>query len=1714
MTTEGCIWVVAGSPWEDVLPRALPPELGWTLVQTSEALEQARLGECRLVLLDPGVPLDAAAEARLMPLLESRGVWLLGAIEPDQYVLNTIERWLALGVETVLEYPPDPKHLAARLAAYQRRQGTALEPRPRAASAAVIGAPPPRLTLQFARTLSTLVQRPGGGLRAEDVGAALSQLVHEHTPTALCSLMRMEEGQLHLVASPQLPPEYVANVLRLDVHAAAGSCGTAAHLRQPIYVEDIERDPRWAEARALALQYGLRACWSVPLISLDDVVVGTFALYFREPRAPLPVEREQLEALVHIAGVSLGSAGGRADSVWGAPASITAFDSERDREVLAVIDASRDLIVEVDLGGRIERANAASYALLGFPPEHLIGLMLSDLAAERDSHTTQQVVELLSRGAWTGTCEQRCRHANGSVVVLSWSLRRSAARGVIVGIARDHTGEQRAAEALFLSEAALHNALRLASLGNWDLDIESGHLRWSEETRALYQGASAPRSEGSVGLELVHAVHPDDRRRVQAYYEDLQHGDPGDGIEYRILRSDGAVRWLMQRGEAVRDPSGQVYRILGVVQDITPFKSRQRQVERLNTLHQFGIDLSTELSKAVSIRRALHRVATLAQQTGLFSSVELLSPEDAQAAVEASQAQTEQVLADLRLQTDDRIAAVLRLRTDEAGGFSAEEAQLLAALARSVGLGLAAIERAQQREAAREALRASEQRFQRVFISAPTGIAVCTQRGEVLLVNPAFCTMAGRSESELQEGPFWVLVDAAEREPLVRAISRLRHGMTELEMLECRLTRPDGSKRWIRAHVSLLGYAPRRECPVVAVIEDFTRRREAEQRLRLSRSLVNIAGHAARLGGWSLRVDNAELSWSEETCAIHEVAIGTVRSLDAALAFCSSEWRMQLLSAFSRCSSEGRSFDIEVPCVTANGRKIWVRVIGQAERRESDDRILRIEGAYQDVTERRLAHEQLQDLAVRLHRALEYIADAFVTLDRDWRFTYVNREAEGIFGASREELIGAHLWSFFPPSADPSSLERLLRSMHEQAPLVLEVFDQRHQAWYEMHSDPSPDGLALRFRDISDSRAANERLRLLESCVEHINDIIIVADAGDGAGTGQSIIYVNDAFVRLTGYSREEAVGRSPIFLHANDADPRELLRIDQALREGRPAKAELLSRVRDGREAWLEVHMTPVADARGRYSHWVAVERDVSERRRTVQALREQATLLDNARDMIVVQGMDRHIRYWNSAAERVYGWLRDQVMDRRADELLFGVDAAVGEEAWVAVLERGEWSGRMVQTRRRGAPITVEAHWSLLRDQQGEPSAVLTISTDISERVDLEQRLAQSQKLEAIGQLTGGIAHDFNNLLTVIIGNSELLSELLVDRPELAELATLVREAGESGAELTNRLLAFARRQALEPKIVRPDQLVSGMRPLLERTLGENVTFRLDTEPNIWNVAIDTAQFESAVLNLSINARDAMPEGGQLRIRVSNVVLDEEFSDLNVDVDPGAYVLVTVSDTGTGMSPQVIERAFDPFFTTKGKHQGTGLGLSMVYGFVRQSGGHIKLHSELGVGTEVRLYLPCTELSSSSALPILLDTLTGEPGGSERILVVEDDEAVRAHACRVLQDLGYVVVMARDGNEALTLLGQDQGVDLLFTDVIMPGGIDGAQLAAEARLSHPELPVLFTSGYTDNAIVHDGRVDSGMQLLHKPYRRQTLARKVRQVLDASMQSDGRAET
>jgi len=382
-----------------------------------------------------------------------------------------------------------------------------------------------------------------------------------------------------------------------------------------------------------------------------------------------------------------------------------------------------------------------------------------------------------------------------------------------------------------------------------------------------------------------------------------------------------------------------------------------------------------------------------------------------------------------------------------------------------------------------------------------------------------------------------------------------------------------------------------------------------------------------------------------------------------------------------------------------------------------------------------------------------------------------------------------------------------------------------------------------------------------------------------------------------------------------------------------------------------------------------------------------------------------------------------------------------------------------------------------------------------------ELDRRLRQAQKMEAIGQLTGGIAHDFNNLLTVILGNAELLVDSLAHQPELRGLAEMSATAAERGAELTGRLLAFARLQALDPRAVEVDRLVDDMSAMLRRTLGEQIGIETVYAKELCRGYVDRGQLEAALLNLCINARDAMADGGHLTIELANAELDEDYAQRHGDVTPGRYLMIAVSDTGTGMTPEVLAHAFEPFFTTKEVGKGSGLGLSMVYGFIKQSEGHVNIYSEPGGGTTVRLYVPCAETEAAVVQDAARDEAA--PGGDETILLVEDDEMVRAFVARQLEGLGYRVLQAVNGQDALTALEREPGIDLLFTDVVMPGGMGGRELAEAAHAMRPDLPVLFTSGYTENAIVHQGRLDAGVHLLNKPYRRTALARKVRLVLD-----------
>ena len=755
-----------------------------------------------------------------------------------------------------------------------------------------------------------------------------------------------------------------------------------------------------------------------------------------------------------------------------------------------------------------------------------------------------------------------------------------------------------------------------------------------------------------------------------------------------------------------------------------------------------------------------------------------------------------------------------------------------------------------------------------------------------------------------------------------------------------------------------------------------------------------------------------------------------------------------------------------------------------------------------DLTQRIEAERAVRELAADLRATFESIDDGFCTLDRDWRFTYANATAERLARRPMGMLIGQRLWDVWPDLAGGEIDERFHRVAQTRATERFAFHYPPYDAWFTIAAYPSRGGITVWFRDVTEEHRREERLRLLEAAVANLNDIIMITEAEPIRGEGPRIVFVNPAFERMTGYAAEEVIGRTPRVLQGKGTNRAELDRVVGALEHWSPVRCELLNYKKDGEEFWLDMDIAPVADPTGWYTHWVAVERDVTERRHVQEQLEQQAQMLAQARDAILMRDMDHRVLYWNRSAERLYGWTREEMLGEPITNRL-DPDPEKFEAAMELLLEDGYWEGQLELRRKDGMRLLVDAVWTLLRHEDGTPRAVLVVNSDITERVALEGKLRQAQRMEAVGQLTGGIAHDFNNLLTVILGNAEMLVDSLHGDEALRGLAGAVVSASERGAELTRRLLAFSRRQALDPKTVDVNQLLASLVQMLRRTLGGEVELVIMAAPGLWNALIDPPQLENAVLNLCLNARDAMPGGGRVVIETENVTFDRESARI-AELLPGEYVMVAVTDTGTGMPPEVLAQAFEPFFTTKEVGAGSGLGLSMVYGFVKQSNGHVKIYSEMGHGTSVKMYIPRAEAPGARSTPA--PEAERLPGGTEHILLAEDDPLVRAHAVRQLRELGYRITVAADGAEALAALQERAPgeVDLLFTDVVMPGGMNGRELAEEAVRLHPGLPVLFTSGYTENAIMQQGRLEPGVMLLQKPYRRRELAAKIRQALEA----------
>jgi PAS domain S-box-containing protein len=603
--------------------------------------------------------------------------------------------------------------------------------------------------------------------------------------------------------------------------------------------------------------------------------------------------------------------------------------------------------------------------------------------------------------------------------------------------------------------------------------------------------------------------------------------------------------------------------------------------------------------------------------------------------------------------------------------------------------------------------------------------------------------------------------------------------------------------------------------------------------------------------------------------------------------------------------------------------------------------------------------------------------------------------------------------------------------------------------------------------------------------------------------------YVSDRFERVFGIKAAEVIGRRRRDLkRADDGDPK--WRAHLAQLEAREPFRNFETTLVDGAGVTRHIMISglPIFDAAGAFQGYRGIGVDLTEIKRHEAAAEQRATVLEatieNLDEGVGLIDGDLRVIAFN---RRLFEYLRlpydSFTPGDPLEKILRGLAAAgeyVGEDPETAVQRRLAYS-------RTGKPVlfdrTTPAGRILeIRTTPIPGGGFVLRYTDVTEARRRDAAVHQTQKMEALGQLTGGIAHDFNNLLTVVIGSAELLRETAEPARQQSMADTILR-AAERGSELAKRLLAFARRQPLAPRTIDVNRLVAGMQGLLQQTLGEHIEVRVAADPKLLPAHADGGQLETAILNLAINARDAMPEGGRLTIETRNVHLERGFVAGAGDPPPGDYVMVAVGDTGTGMTPEVKARAFDPFFTTKDFGKGSGLGLSMVYGFVRQSGGYVTLYSEPGLGTTVKMHFP----PAGGAAPgdDEAHAAAAEPRGSETVLLVEDDALVRGHVGSLLATLGYRTVVAENGAAALALLGGGERIDLVFTDMVMPGGMNGRDLAEAARRLRPGIRILFTSGYTNEMFAASTpAAETDVNFLAKPYRRRELAAKLRALLDA----------
>jgi len=1041
-----------------------------------------------------------------------------------------------------------------------------------------------------------------------------------------------------------------------------------------------------------------------------------------------------------------------------------------------------------------------------------------------------------------------------------------------------------------------------------------------------------------------------------------------------------------------------------------------------------------------------------------------------------------------------------------------EERSLFTELADDIAFALYNMELEEERKRAVAALRESEERYRAVVEDTPVLICRFVPGGEISFVNEAYCKYFAKTPEDLVGQTFLSLIPEADREAVMANISALTVE-SPVRSHEHQVIAPGGEIRWQRWANRALFDALGQIVAYQSIGEDITERKRAEESLRAERDRLRSLMDG--LSATQIGVDIVGVDY--RVISQNQVLLDRFGDLTGKLCY---EGYMGFEEPCDFCpmtkAIEGNRVE-SVELTAADGRSYQLLSAPFPDPDGTVDKVIEV---VVDTTERKRAEEALGQSEERFRAMFETMTSGVAVYEavdngEDFVFKDFNRAGEQIDRAKREDIIGKRVTECFPGVKALGLLEvfqRVWKTGKPQHHPVSLYKDERIIGWREnsIYRLPSGEIVAI-YDDVTERKQAEEALRRLAMIAEQAGEGIAAADL-DG-----NLTFVNSAWARMHGYEPAELIGEHLSVFHNEEQLKCEVMPFNEEVERSGYHAGEIGHVRRDGTPFPAEMTSTLLRDAKGKPVGLIGFVTDITERKRAEEALRESEKryrlLAENISDMVWVRDLETmKSLYMSPSAARLTGFSSDEAMSRTIADALTPGSLRIAQEALKEETELEESQKEKDLHRSRTlelemrckdrSTVWTETRMTFLRDENDKAIAILGVSRDITERKQAEERLLQAQKMEGIGRLAGGIAHDFNNLLTSIVGNLTLLKmdipEDYLPNEEISEIS----RAAIRASDLTQQLLAFSRKQLVAPQVMALNEAIKGMTKMLRRLIREDIEILTFLEHDLPAINADPTQVEQVILNLALNGRDAMPHGGKLTIETDSVVLDEEYRRTHPEVEPGPYVVLVVTDTGAGMDAETMSHVFEPFYTTKQMGRGTGLGLSTVYGIVKQSGGSISVYSEKGRGACFNVYFPAVGEKAVRLKKMERKTVS-IVGRGESILVVEDEEPVMALVERVLSGAGYDVKVAADCEQAIAL-AQDlrESLDLLLTDVVMPdmGGRDLVEVIGNVC---PTLRTLFMSGYTHNVIAHSGVLDEGVEFISKPFSPESLLRKVREVLD-----------